>query len=285
MIRSPLVQMILFVAWQLIAVTPWLHAQPSGTDPSDQIADSAPLDGYDRIGIYGGGNAIYNAINEEALPKITEHSYSPAGPSGMGFAAGIVYARLLPNFFITKPPSDDDRADPERLYRKLTTFELRLLYSRFEGSSTQHDYYPIRNNTERLYVEQQVTSLVEMITLEPQLLLDLQPMRNSTGGFMSLGTSLGYITNASFRSRVVPAEPVTGDVPLPSSGDEPYDMRRFYAALLLGGGVRIGLGGDIRKAPALLPSINLIVPLTTIGRQSRWLPIGFRFGMSLHWPL
>jgi len=277
--------MILFLAWQLIAIPPRLHAQPSGADPADTVADSSPLDGYDRIGIYGGGNAIYNAINEESLPRITERSYAPGSPSGIGVAAGIVYARLLPNLFITTPSSDADRADPERLYRKLTTFELRLLYSRFEGSSTQHDYYPIRNNTERLYVEQQVTSLVEMITLEPQLLFDLRPMRNSTGGFMSLGTSLGYITNVSFRSRVVPAEPVTGEVPLPSSGDEPYDMRRFYAALLLGGGVRIGLGGDIRKAPAILPSASLILPLTSIGRQSRWLPVGFRFGMALHWPL
>jgi hypothetical protein len=277
----PLVAILL----RLVITTP-LHAQHDADDPPETDSlDLAPLTGYNRIGITGGFNSFLNSFDDGSLPTIRKSSQPPRGPAGSGFQAGIVVARLMPNFFITHPSSPADEADPERLYRRLTTFELRLLYTRMEGSSTAHDYYPIKGNTDSLYVEQQIHSLVNVITLEPQFLFDIGPMRRSTSGFVSVGTSLGYITEARLASKVVPAEPIAEQVPLPSSGDEPYDARSFYAALLLGGGMRIGLGGDSRTAPALLPSATVIVPFTTIGRNAQWLPFGVRLGVALYWPV
>ena len=275
-IHHPLLH-LLFV----IIVAPALHAQ---SDDPDTL-DLSPLAGYDRIGIHAGFNAVVNVLGDGALPTIRKNSPPPGGPSGRGFQAGIVLARLMPNFFVTHPSSEADRADPERLYRRLTTFELRLLYTRMEGQSTAHDYYPIRGNTDSLYVEQQVHSRVSIITLEPQFLLDIGPMRRNTEGFVSMGLSLGHILDARLESKVLPAEPIAGSVPLPSSGQEPYDARSFYAAFLLGGGMRIGLGKDIRESPAILPSATLIIPFATIGENARWLPFGFRVGVSLYWPV
>lgn len=285
MIRSPRPRItFLLASLLLLIVGPMLHAQRADSDATDS-ADADPLAGYDRIGIHGGGSAVLHSFNDEAIPKIRESSYPAASPSGLGFTAGVVYARLLPNLFVTKPATPEEEADPERLYRKLTTFELRLLYSRMEGSSTAHDYYPIRGNSTSIYVEQTIRSRVDIIVLEPQLFFDLRPMREPFSGFLSLGGSFGHISEASFDFTVRPTEPTGEPVPLPSSGDEPYDARSFYAALMLGGGMRIGLGGDIRTAPALVPSASVLVPLTSIGEQSRWLPFGLRFGMSLYWPI
>ncbi|MDB5034343.1 MAG: hypothetical protein JWQ98_1584 [Chlorobi bacterium] len=270
----------------LIALIPasCLHAQTSDDD-SGAPGESA-LAGVDRIGIYAGANAGLQLIEGKVLP------FPPGGiapvnsPAGISGAAGIVYSRLLPNLFITRPPAGADSGDTARLYRKITTFQIRFLYNRIAGASQIAGEYPRAGGDENVPVRQTVSSTIDIVAAEPALLFDLASMGSRASPMMSLGISLGHINAAVLNSELTPTGPGADTITLKPDVTRHFTVTRtFYAALLLGGGARINLGSGVMDSPAIVPQLELVIPLTSIAAEARWLPLGLRIGVGFHYPL
>ncbi|MEO5928418.1 MAG: hypothetical protein ABIR47_00665 [Candidatus Kapaibacterium sp.] len=259
-----------------------LHAQISDDDPV--ASGESVLAGVDRIGIYAGVNAGLQLIEAKVLPLPPGGSAPVNTPAGISGAFGIVYSRPMPNFFVTRLPAVTDPGDTARLYRKLTTFQVRLLYNRIYGSSEIAGEYPRAGSDENVPVLQTVRSAIDIVAAEPALLFDLAPMGERASPMISLGVSLGHINAVGLNSELTPTGPGADTVMLKPDVTRHFTVTRtFYAALLLGGGGRINLGGA--GAPVLVPQLELMIPLTSIATEAGWLPLGIRLGLGFHYPL
>lgn len=229
----------------------------------------SPLHGYNFIGIYVGGNATASVVDEGQIPA-PNSSFVPSGPSGVGFDFSLSFSRLMPALFLSTS----------------TTAEFRLHYSRLIGTSRAsgtvltHDGAGGKNEV----LVHQSTGITTTITGgELRLAFDTRPMAGATPTIL-VGATFGHIADIEYDTHYDPADVVrNNDNGVPEGSILPA-RRWFYSALHLGGGGRISLG-DPATSPAIVPEIELIVPLTSLTRYSNWLPFGIRGGIGLRWPL
>jgi hypothetical protein len=199
------------------------------------------------------------------------NGYSVDDPAGFGYDVAVIWARQMPNLFLTRPSSPAERDDPSRSYRRFTTFEVRLSYSRLGGRGGIHDVARNAVGTSSLDYR------FDVVAIEPRLAFDFGPMSSPSSGRFTLGGVLGHIAAARFAS--------AADITAPEASAPPEEFRDFYGAMLLGFGGRIGFGSNGHDAAALVPCVDLLIPLTSISIGSTWLPFSVRLGLGIQWPI
>ncbi len=234
-----------------------------------QEAAETPLTGKDLIGAYGGGNAGFIGISEGLLSGLPPE-YRVTDPGGIGHQYGVVYARQMPNLFVSRPPAAG-QVDPGRLYRKISTFELRVLHSRYEGSGR------VRNISSPEAPRRSLSYQVDLFHLEPRFSFDILPMGRGSSPRFNIGAAFGSIARAEIMMDRTATEPAVAI--------EQAEFRSFYSALVLGFGYRFNIGESGYGSSMIAPDVDIVIPFTSLSEYWNWLPFALRFGVTVGVPL
>lgn len=228
---------------------------------------NAPLDGSTFIGGHFNGAFTIASIDEGVIPG-SNGSFTLSSPTGNGFEVGLSVSRLMPNLFLSTS----------------TTAEARFFYGRQSSSSSGFGVVSAMNGTDKAYtVEQSTSATITTVGLQSRLIFDTRKMERTTPT-VSIGVTLGHITDILYETQYTPSGVLQNpDGGLPAGTSAP-ERRWFYAAAHIGGGGRISLG-DPATSPAILPELELIIPMTSFARSSQWIAFGLRAGIGLRWPL
>lgn len=227
-----------------------------------------PLRGTNFIQASVSGNLTL-ALTDPGLFPALNSSFSLSAPGGAGFGVGLSYARLMPDLFVSTA----------------TTAELRLFYTRLIETASGSGVVQSNGRTGQgeVLVRQATTATATIVGVEPRFSFETRPMAKATPTIL-LGATLGHVTDMQFNTEYSPENVVPGSGDgLPEGGAVP-DRRWFYAALHIGSGGRISLG-DAADSPAIIPEVEVIIPLTSLARYSNWLPFGIRAGLGVRWPM
>ncbi len=228
---------------------------------------NAPLDGSNFIGGHFSGAFTIASIDEGLIPN-PNNSFILSSPTGNGFEVGLSVSRLMPNLFLSTS----------------TTAEARFFYSRQNSSSSGFGIVNGMNGTDKGYtLEQSTSATITTVGLQSRLIFDTRNMEQITPT-VSIGVTLGHITDILYETQYTPSGVLQNpDGGLPAGTSAP-ERRWFYAAAHIGGGGRISLG-DPATSPAILPEIELTIPMTSFARSAQWIAFGVRAGIGLRWPL
>lgn len=261
---------MLYVLLVILAVL----ASPSNGVAQDRrgeaVPDKSTFAGYDMIALYGGGNGSLLSIRSGVLFWLPTE-YRVNDPAGFGYDVAVAYVRQMPNLFVTTPSSAAERDDSARAYRRFTTFELRASYSRLQGVGSIYDAVGSSVGTPAL------DYTLDLLAIEPRLTFDFSSMSSPSSGRFTVGGIFGHIVGARFAAG--------SGLSMPDASTPPEEFRTFYGAMSFGFGGRIGFGVNGYDAPALVPCVDLVIPLTSVAKGSTWLPFSLRMGLGVQWPL
>lgn len=232
-------------------------------------ATQSPLDGTNFISVHGSVAGTLGVLDDGLIPGVNS-SFDMGAPTGNGFEIGISMSRLMPILFLSTS----------------TTAEARFFYSRNVSSTSGFGNVEGSAGNDKGYLVSQVTSATTTIAgLQGRLIFDTQKMQQVTP-VVQIGLTLGHILDIHYETEYKPA----GAVNIPDNGNglpagtAAPDRRWFYAAAHIGGGGRFSLG-DPATSPAIVPEVELIIPVTSYARSAQWIMFGVRAGIGLRWPL
>ena len=249
-----------------ICFLPLFHA--SGLLAQSQKTQS-PLDGTGFLGAHVSFGGTLGVLDEGVIPGVNS-SFDMGSPTGSGFEIGVSMSRLMPALFLSTS----------------TTAEARLFYSRNVSSTSGFGNVSGASGSDKGLLVSQTTSAVTTITgVQGRLLFDTRKMQQLTP-VVQIGVTLGHVLDIRYETEYRPAEQV--NIPdngsgLPTGTVAP-ERRWFYAAAHIGGGGRFSLG-DPATSPAIVPEVELVIPITSFARSSQWISFGVRAGVGLRWPL
>ncbi len=264
---------VVLIAMVFIAgVSERAEAQHSGIFSTYDPSDTSPLAGYEMVGFTGGFDASYNAIERSLYAGVPDGTTDLNSPIGIGGYAGFSYIRMMPNLFVTNPSTLKEQYDPERHYRKMTTFEMRFVYRSSTGHATTSSI------VDGSVVESASETNIEVAIAEPRFTFDLLPMTSQVNPGITIGGSFGHILEATISSETTG----TSSDGMPQTVESGFNRRWFYSAVFIGGSMRFSLGENIGRDPAIVPEFDIVIPMTSVAAQESWLPFALRLGLSAH---
>ncbi|MCB0712912.1 MAG: hypothetical protein KDD67_11340 [Ignavibacteriae bacterium] len=255
--QSVLLSTVLFCA---LAFVP-LNAQDYST--------MKPLDGYDFLSVSGSLLPTVASIDPGVIPTPNE-SFRFGTPSGSGHELGISWSRLLPKLFV----------------RSSTTFDLRLSWLRISQEFSARGRLEELGDNGKLIereVRQTTVGSGDVIALGGRFSFDTRQMKQMTPTII-VGGTVGHIVNIKYQTTFDSGANIpVSELGLPLTGPTP-DRRYLFGALHLGFGGRFNFGVPSQSV-ALVPEVELQIPVTSLLKVADWIPFGIRFGLALRVPL
>lgn len=228
-----------------------------------------PLDGYNFLSVSGSFLPTVASIEDGVIPTPND-SFRFGTPSGAGYEFGISWSRLMPKLFVESS----------------TTFDLRLSWlqmsQEFSARGTLEEIASNGERTER-EVRQTTVGRGDVIALGGRISFDTRQMGQLTPTII-VGGTIGHIVNIAYSTTFDPGANIpVSEFGLPLTGPTP-DRRYLFGALHLGFGGRLNLGSPAHSV-ALVPEVELQIPVTSLLKEAEWIPFGLRIGLALRFPL
>ncbi|MGE3800546.1 MAG: hypothetical protein AB7H80_05965 [Candidatus Kapaibacterium sp.] len=228
-----------------------------------------PLDGYDFLSVSGSLLPTVASIEGGVIPTPND-SYRFGTPSGPGHELGISWSRLLPKLFV----------------KNSTTFDLRLSWLRMSQEfSARGSLEELTDNGKLIEREVRQTTVGQgdVIALGGRFSFDTRQMKQITPTII-VGGTIGHIVNIRYQTTFDSGANIpVSEFGLPLTGPTP-DRRYLFGALHLGFGGRFNFGVPSQSV-ALVPEVELQIPVTSLLKDADWIPFGLRFGLALRFPL